>query len=82
MSSFNQDLSAWDVSNVTNMSYMFICKILQPRPQRLGCEQCDKYERDVLLCVFLQPRPQRLGCEQCDKLFWFQRLWELDTTQT
>ena len=65
--SFNQDLSAWDVSNVTNMSDMFVMRFLQPRPQRLGCEQCDKYERMFDYADFLQPRPQRLGCEQCDK---------------
>ena len=42
---FNQDLSAWDVSNVTTMSGMFSnADFLQPRPQRLGCAQCDKYE--------------------------------------
>ena len=49
-SSFNQDLSAWDVSNVTTMSYMFSNSSFQPRPQCLGCEQCDKYEWYVLLC--------------------------------
>ena len=46
--SFSQDISAWDVSNVTNMSSMFNESILQPRPQRLGCEQCDNYEWYVL----------------------------------
>ena len=61
---FNQDLSSWDVSNVTSMQYM---PRLQSRPQCLGCEQCDKYAIYVLQCTRLQSRPQRLGCEQCDE---------------
>ena len=64
---FNQDLSSWDVSNVTSMNgYVLQCTILQPRPQCLGCEQCDKYAIYVLQCTRLQSRHQFLGCEQCD----------------
>ena len=46
-SSFNQDLSTWDVSNVHKYEFYVSIWSIQPRPQRLGCEQCDNYERDV-----------------------------------
>ena len=45
----------------------FILRRLQPGHQRLGCEQCDKYEFYVSRCTKLQPRLERLGCEQCDR---------------
>ena len=40
-------------------------QFLQPRPQRLGCEQCDKYE-SMFLMQLASTKTSVLGCEQCD----------------
>ena len=65
VSSFNQDLSAWDVSNVTNMSFMFS---RNPFNQDLSAWDVSNVTDMSFMFSsdFLQPRPQRLGCEQCD----------------
>ena len=38
-SSFNQDISSWDVSHVTDMSYMFVGAHLSIKIYRLGVLQ-------------------------------------------
>ena len=47
-SRFNEDLSPWDTSSVTDMSYMFSwCRCLQWRLVGLGYLKCHRYELHV-----------------------------------
>ena len=57
-SSFNGNLSSWDVSSVTHMEYMFAEHlILQRRPLLLGCLVCHRHVWHVLFRLRLQQAP-------------------------
>ena len=64
--SFNQDLSAWDVSNVTTMEYMFY----EASSFNQDLSAWDVSNVTTMSICFistkLQPRHQYLGCGQCD----------------
>ena len=53
-SSFDGDLSAWDVSNVNDMSYNVQGRpIIQLRYLRMGCLERQRHVRDVLARLLL-----------------------------
>ena len=62
-SSFNSDISSWDVSNVTNMRYMFYKATLFN--QDIGNWDVSNVTDMGLMfgrCRFFQSRYRRLGC--------------------
>ena len=69
--SFSQDISAWDVSNVTTMENMFYYGSFNQDLSAWDGAQCDNYEWYVFISLELQSRPQCLGCAQCDNYEWY-----------
>jgi hypothetical protein len=59
---FNQEVRSWDMSNVTDMSYMFNAAIdFNQELEKLGYGKCEKYEFHVSDSSCIQPGNRMLG---------------------